>query len=416
VAEVDFAMPSPSLTAALFAAFCIGATGAAAAEESPVPSEPVFTGLTIDGHTVSGRIVTIAPDKILLATDENAGEELEVRSLIKLFREPRSAPPVSEGSHVLLPEGDRLMRVIVLATTDTALEVQSHSALGKLSIPLDAVLGLILAPPSEGDEFDPLWERVRAEPRNTDVIWMANGDRLTGALLELDDRAIKFQVDGKAVEVDRTGVIAMGFDPAVLRYPRPQADYFDLTLADGTRLGMTGVKFDKGQISGVTRFGQSVHFPVGDLVRLDPHTASFVYLTERAVDAQQYVSYLGPTRPFRPDRTVDGHRFQLAGHAYERGIGTQSRTLLAYRLKPGDRRFQSLVGVDDRAGPLGSVVFRVLVDGEDRLTTPSLTARDAPKPIDIDISGAKLLILITEFGDRGDVQDHADWVEARIIR
>jgi hypothetical protein len=408
-------MPSPSLTTALIAV-CVAAAGAAAAEESPVPSEPVFTGLTIDGHTVSGRIVSIGPDKISLATDENAAEELEVRSLVKLSREPRSSPPVSEGSHVLLPEGDRLMRVIVLATTDTALEVQSHSALGKLSIPLDAVLGLVLAPPSEGDEFDPLWERVRAEPRSTDVLWMVNGDRLTGALLSLDDRVVKFQVEGKAIEVDRTGVIAMGFDPAVVSYPRPRADSFDLSLADGTRLGMTDVKLDKGQVSGVTRFGQSVHFPVGDLVRLDPHTPSFVYLTERAVDAQQYVSYLGPTQSFRPDRTVDGHRFQLAGHAYERGIGTQSRTLLAYKLKPGDRRFQSLVGVDDRAGPLGSVVFRVLVDGKDRLTTPSMTARDAPRAIDIDISGAKLLILITEFGDRGDVQDHADWVEARIIR
>jgi hypothetical protein len=245
---------------------------------------------------------------------------------------------------------------------------------------------------------------------------MANGDRLTGALLSLDDRVVKFQVDGKAVDVDRTGVIAMGFDPAVLSYPRPKADYFDLLLADGTRLGMTDVKLDKGQLSGVTRFGQAVHFPVGDLVRLDPRTPSFVYLTEREADAKQYVSYLGPTRPFRLDRTVDGHRFQLAGHAYERGIGTQSRTLLAYRLKPGDRRFQALVGVDDRAGPLGSVVFRVVVDGKDRLATPSMTARDAPRPIDIDISGAKLLILITEFGDRGDVQDHADWVESRIIR
>jgi hypothetical protein len=89
---------------------------------------------------------------------------------------------------------------------------------------------------------------------------------------------------------------------------------------------------------------------------------------------------------------------------------------MAYRLKPGDRRFQALIGVDDRAGPLGSVIFRVLVDGEPRLTTPSLTARDLPQSIDIDIANAKALILITEFGDRGDVRDHADWVEARIIR
>ena len=179
---------------------------------------------------------------------------------------------------------------------------------------------------------------------------------------------------------------------------------------------MTGVKLEKGQLSGVTRFGQPVRFPIGDLVRVDPRTPSVAYLSERQPDAQQYVSYFGPTRPYSADRTVDGHRFRLAGQYYDRGLGTQSRTLLAYRLKPGDRRFQALVGVDDRAGPLGSVVFRVMVDGKSRLTTPSLSARDTPQPIDVDIAGAKLLILITEFGDRGDVQDHADWVEARIIR
>ena len=64
---------------------------------------------------------------------------------------------------------------------------------------------------------------------------------------------------------------------------------------------------------------------------------------------------------------------------YERGLGTQSRTLLAYKLKPGDRRFQATVGVDERAGPLGSVVFRVLIDGKAVVTTPSMTARDNPQ-------------------------------------
>ena len=97
-------------------------------------------------------------------------------------------------------------------------------------------------------------------------------------------------------------------------------------------------------------------------------------------------------------------------------MGTQSRTILAYRLKPGDRRFQALVGVDDRAGPLGNVVFRVLTDRKPRFATPAMTCRDAAVAIDVDISEAKLLILITDFGERGDVRDLADWVEARIIR
>jgi len=45
-----------------------------------------------------------------------------------------------------------------------------------------------------------------------------------------------------------------------------------------------------------------------------------------------------------------------------------------------------------------------------------LTDRDVPKAIDVDLTGGKLLILATEFGERGDVQDQADWIEARLIR
>jgi hypothetical protein len=130
----------------------------------------------------------------------------------------------------------------------------------------------------------------------------------------------------------------------------------------------------------------------------------------------QYVPNEGPTRPFRRDATVDGHPFRLGGRFYERGLGTQSRTFLAYRLEPRDRRFQALVGLDDSAGPLGSVVFRVLVDGKERFVTEPMSAGDTPKAVDLDVSGARLLILVTDFGDRGGVRDVADWVEARLVR
>ncbi|MBY0395352.1 MAG: NPCBM/NEW2 domain-containing protein, partial [Thermoleophilia bacterium] len=92
------------------------------------------------------------------------------------------------------------------------------------------------------------------------------------------------------------------------------------------------------------------------------------------------------------------------------------RTLMAYRLEPGDRRFQATVGLDDAAGPLGSVVFKVRVDNREVVETPPMVVGDAPRALDVDLSGASTLILQTEFGGRGGVRDLADWVEARIIR
>jgi hypothetical protein len=62
------------------------------------------------------------------------------------------------------------------------------------------------------------------------------------------------------------------------------------------------------------------------------------------------------------------------------------------------------------------VVFRVLVDNKERFISPPMAKRDAPVAVDIDVSGAKVLILATEFGEGGDVQDSADWIEARMVR
>jgi hypothetical protein len=383
---------------------------------SPVSSDPVFQALLTDGRTVSGRLVSFDAGGITLATEGGAKEALPLGRLVKLTRDAAPAVPAWEDAQaVILAQGDRLMRVAVGTATETSLEIRSE-LLGKLEVPLDCLLGLILAAPGQAGAYDARWDQVVAEPRSTEIVWLANGDRLAGSFLEMDDRKIKMQIAGKPVEVDRSGAVAIGFDPGLVNYPRPKTDFFEATLNDGTRLGITTAKLAEGTIHATTRFGHAVRFALGDLAQIHARTAAVLYLSERKPVDARYVSFIGPSRPFRTDRTVDGHPFQLAGQTFDRGIGTQSRTLLAYRIEPGDRRFQALVGVDERAGPLGSVVFRVLVDGKPRYQSPPLTDRDAPKAIDLDLSGGKFLILATEFGDRGDVRDIADWIEARIIR
>jgi hypothetical protein len=210
--------------------------------------------------------------------------------------------------------------------------------------------------------------------------------------------------------------VALGFDASLVAYPKPEGPFVELTSSDGSRLGVVNPKIVQGEIVATSRFGAPVRLALNDLVHLHARSDAIHYLAERDVAEAKYVGYVGPTRAFRRNSSVDGHPLRLANQTYDRGLGTQSRTLLAYRLKPGDRRFQALVGLDDRAGPLGSVVFRVIVDGRERYASPTISARDTPKAIDIDLEGAKLLILITEFGERGEVRDFADWVEARILR
>ena len=52
-----------------------------------------------------------------------------------------------------------------------------------------------------------------ANLRTTEAVWLANGDRLTGGFLGMDENKITLQAGGKSVDVDRGGVVALGFDP-----------------------------------------------------------------------------------------------------------------------------------------------------------------------------------------------------------
>lgn len=393
----------------------LGVRGSAAHAGAVVSSDPAFKALLIDGRTVSGRLASLGPGPIKLISTDGTAHELPLNRLIKLTRDVSAAVPGLDTSHVLLPDGDRIMRVSIESSTETSLEIQSD-VLGKLLVPLDGALGLIFADQSRTTELDPLWEQVRAFPRTTEVIWLTNGDRLAGGFLGLYESKIKIQVRGKPVEVDRPGVLALGFDSKLISYPKPEFDFLELTLKDGSRLGVTEARIDDGNVMATTRFGAAIKFSLNELIRLHARSSSVVYLSERKTVRDQYQSYVGPTREYRVDRTVDGHPFHLGGQAYDRGLGTQSTTFLAYRVEPGDHRFQALVGVDERAGPLGSVAFRVIVDGKERWKAPAMTDHDPPQSVDVDLAGARYLILATEFGDRGDVRDFADWVEARMIR
>ena len=102
-----------------------------------------------------------------------------------------------------------------------------------------------------------------------------------------------------------------------------------------------------------------------------------------------------------------------------------STSRLAYTLQGEYATFEADVAVDDAAAGQGSVVFRVFVEGPDpdgklqwaaAYESPVRRGGDPPLPVKVDVARAQRLALIVEFADRGDILDHADWLDARLIR
>ena len=410
--------PSLAIGLALAAlAFAPARARGPSAIEAPVPSDPVFTALLTDGTTISGQVRKLGEkDGVRLVTDLGVEQPIPMDRLVKLTREGASPPSNSEGSDlVLFPDGDRLARCKVGKTGEFNIGVHSF-ALEDLSIPLDGILGLVFDAMNESGGAEGLVARVRTEPRESELVWLANGDKLPGLFAGLDDKKLLFQPATGKIEIPRPGVVALGFAQGQVNYRRPEEPYLELTLVDGSRLGVTNVRVERGQVVAMTRFKAEVRLPVGELALVHAINGAVAYLSDREPVGTIYVPYVGPTRPYRRNATVAGEVLRVGGHAFDRGLGTQSRTVLVYKLEPGSKRFQAQIGLDDRAGPLGNVAFKVMVDRTMRFESPPMTSGEPAKVVDVDLAGAKLLILMTEFGERGDVQDHADWIEARIIR
>ncbi|MGH9411914.1 MAG: NPCBM/NEW2 domain-containing protein, partial [Vicinamibacterales bacterium] len=127
--------------------------------------------------------------------------------------------------------------------------------------------------------------------------------------------------------------------------------------------------------------------------------------------------------------------FKLGDTVYPHAVPLLSDGDLTIDLAGGATRFVSMVGIDDapppappagRANgratppmppppPQGSVIFGVWLDGKKAFDSGIIRVGDAPKPVSIDVSGAKQLVLAVADANDGTAGDLADWAGAAII-
>ena len=84
------------------------------------------------------------------------------------------------------------------------------------------------------------------------------------------------------------------------------------------------------------------------------------------------------------------------------------------------RKLAAEAAIDDQTGAQGSAIFRVYTDDGSgkwqlKYESPIVRGGATPLPISVDIAGAKRLSLLVDFADHGDIQAHADWLNARLL-
>jgi hypothetical protein len=402
-------MPLFAILAVSLAAAFVGAQDA---------QTPVFDLYTADAAVVSGPLQQLNDDwSVTLAGKEPIRANSD--QFVALRRKNARMPGAPDREHVILMNGDQIPGPLLQVVGERVI-VQAQIGTGQeLSLPLSNLSVVWIAAPEGAEDSAALRRRLIAERRRRDVLLLRNGDRIQGTLTSVNAETVRFEGDNhKEIPVERARVAALALNTELARPLRPAGIYGRLVLANGCRLSLASAHTDEQTLVGKTLFKDTVRIPIQDVQALDGRQGRAVYLSDLKARHYEHTPYLDLHWPYTRDTSVAGRELHIGGSTYDKGVGMHSQSRLTYDLAGGYRWFEAIVGLDDRTGRRGSAVVEVLVDGKPQtaLENRELSGSDAPRTIRVPVTGAKELTLVVKFGTRGDVQNHVDWADARLIK
>lgn len=109
----------------------------------------------------------------------------------------------------------------------------------------------------------------------------------------------------------------------------------------------------------------------------------------------------------------DGQPLTLGGRRYSKGLGTNSPSLVRYRLGRACHTLSADIGIDDLTGDNGSVVFQVWADGEKLFDSGVVYGNTPPRHIEVDVTNhTEVRLFVAMVDDYG--LDHANWADAQL--
>ena len=334
------------------------------------------------------------------------------------------------GPQIVLNDGSWLTGDVQQIDEDR-LQIDA-SLWGAFSVPRPSVRGVIFNPSVDPPRRDQIRQEIFEAEGADDLLWLENGDFVTGTAQRLVEQQIRPDVlsfslalitRGREVLLPLNKITALAFNPSRSTHVSPRAFHVLLGLADGSRLTAQSIDL-QGNLAHLTLLGGmqlTIDQPsLWDLVVLvQPLHAGTVYVSDLETVGYKHIPLLTQTLPQGRDRTSRGGWLRAGGDLYAKGLGMPSASRAAYALRGRYEQFAAEVALDDSAGASGSAVFRVFFsDGQGgwqaAWESPPVRSGDAPRPVAVDTRGVQGMALIVDMGERGDVQDHAVWLNARL--
>ena len=389
----------------------------------------LFVLETADREPITGPLLSLSDDwSVRLGGREEA--RAAGGQVVGLRRAGAAMPPLPARNCIFFGNGDALAvsqvryedeRLVLTPRAPLTLSPPPNGGEGApkvLRIASAAVAVVWFTAPDDERHPDKLRRDLASGQRTRDRVLLRNGDSLEGTLTGINGKAIALEIDKRklTVQLDKIAAIAMNTELAARR--QPKGPYARIALANGCRLSLASAVCDGVTLTGKTLWGADVQIKTEDLVALALMQGRAVYLSDLKPSKVEQTPYLDAVSPPVRDGSVKGRDLRVGGGTYDKGLGMHSACRMTYDLVAGFNRFEATVGLDDATGRDGRARVQVLVDGKPQklALVGDLTHRNGPLAVRVDVTSAKQLTLVADFGKLGDVQADVDWVDARLLK
>ncbi|RPI80383.1 MAG: hypothetical protein EHM42_12180, partial [Planctomycetaceae bacterium] len=188
-------------------------------------------------------------------------------------------------------------------------------------------------------------------------------------------------------------------------------------LATGDRLQTIGVAL-AGNVFVLKLPGNTeLSIPADQVTALDFSLGKVRYLSQLEPREKNTVPMFDLKREVEFDRSLFGTPLTLGGKVYTRGLGIFPQTRIRYRLAGEFSRFRAVAGIDDAAPRLKTSVHCTILGDGKPLFDAEIAPADAPREIDLDVSGVRDFEVFVDFGaDHLPIGDFLDLADAKLTK
>jgi hypothetical protein len=390
-----------------------------------IAAVPEFEAESLQGQPVAGRLIALDAKQVTL--EGPAGRvslPLEKVAALTAKTAPgaKKRPADERGAmEVRLTDGSAVAAKQYAVRAGRAAITLSGGEV--LELPAGEVASARLQPGTAATEAQ--WSRIADMKPQSDVLVVVKGENLDyhkGVIQDVNNTHVRFEFDGEPIAVKRPKVYGLFYYHAAgEQLAESRFTVFD---SGGSRWAAQSLAVAEGRLQWTAPGGRSVSRQLEQVERIDLTRGKVAYLSDLEPDRVAYTPFFAADKALpsrlaffapRKDQTLEAKPIRIGGRSFTKGLSLHCKTEIAYTLPNSFSRFQAVAGIDDEVRPRGHLRLAIYA-GDKLLLQTAISGADAPKPIDLDISGVRRLVIMVDFGSDVDIAGHLDLGDARLIK